>query len=889
MADVTRPTRFRFWLWLIRAIGVIVPQRLRADWRQEWEAELRYRETLLAEWDTLDRRNKLSLLWHSLGALADALWLQPRRWEDEMFQDLRYGVRMLFKTPGFTFAAVLTLALGIGANTAIFSLVNAVLLRPLPYHDPDRLAMLWTDDPKRNIREEGTSYPNFLDWRSQNQSFADLAILSRGIPVVLTGGDESERVMGEFVSANLFPLLGVRPALGRVFSPEDELRRARVVVLSHGLWQRRFGAAPDAIGKTMEINGQKSQVIGVMPADFYFPTKDTQLWEPVTSHWFWDFVRAERFIDPWRVVGRLNPHATFDQAQAEMNAIGQRLAQTYPTTNDNFAGFGVNVVPLLVQFTGKNLQLALWVLLGAVLFVLLIACANVANLLLARGAAREREFAVRAALGAARGRLIRQLLTESALLALASGLLGLGLAALGVRALLALAPAETPRLDEVTIDPGVLAFTAGVSLLTGLLFGLAPAWKISRSNPNEALKEGGRGSSGSLRLQQARGLLVVAECALAVALLACAGLMIRSFMRLQSVDPGFKPEGLLLARVSLPLSLDRTAAQTSAFCQQVVDRVAALPGVQAAGTIGDFLMRMNPDQTITVEGRSADGAGQDGGELTAEWIGYDLFQALSLPLLKGRFFTSQETIDSRVAIINETLARRFFPGEDPIGKRFKFVGEQSAFGWLEIVGVVGDLRRQRLEKQAVSEIYLPGTSIYMDLLLRVDTDPLALAGPVRREIKSVDSTAAVYGITTGAQLAEKLSVGRRFQTGLLALFAAIALVLAAMGIYGVMHYAAAQRTHEIGIRLALGARSADVLWLVIGQGMKLTLLGLAIGLLGAFALSRVISQLLFGVSATDPATFAGVAFVLTAAALLACYLPARRAAKTDPLVALRHE
>jgi predicted permease len=889
MADATRTTRFRFWLQLIRIIGVIVPRRLRADWRQEWEAELRHRESLLAEWDKLDWRNKLALLWHSLGAFADALWLQPRRLEDEMFQDLRYGVRMLLKTPGFTIVAVLTLALGIGANTAIFSLVNAVLLRPLPYHDPDRLAMLWTDDPKRSIREEGTSYPNFLDWRSQSQLFTDMAICSRGFPAVLTGGYEPERVMREFVSANLFPLLGVRPALGRTISPDDEQRRTRVVVLSYGLWQRRFGAAPDAIGKTLEIDGQTSQVIGVMPADFYFPTKDTQLWEPVTVHWFWDVVQAERFIDPWRVVGRLKPHATFDQAQAEMNAIGQRLAQSYRVTNENFAGFGVNVVPLLVQFTGKNLPLALWVLLGAVLFVLLIACANVANLLLARGAAREREFAVRAALGAARGRLIRHLLTESAFLALASGLLGLGLAALGVHVLVASAPADIPRLDEVTIDSGVLGFTIAVSLLTGLLFGLAPAWKISRSNPSEALKEGGRGSSGGLRLRQTRGLLVVAECALAVTLLACAGLMIRSFMHLQSVDPGFKPEGLLLARVSLPLSLDRTSAQTSAFCQQVVDRVAALPGVQAAGTITDFLMRMNPDQTITVEGRSADGAGQDGGELTAEWIGYDLFQALSLPLLKGRYFTRQETIDSRVAIINETLARRFFPGEEPIGKRFKFVGEQSAFGWLEIVGVVGDLRRQRLEKQAVSEIYLPGTSIYMDLFVRVSSDPLALTGPVRREIKSVDSTAAVYGMTTGAQLAEKLSSGWRFQTGLLALFAMIALVLAAMGIYGVMHYVAAQRTHEIGIRLALGARSADVLRLIIGQGMKLTLIGGATGLLASFALSRVMAQLLFGVSATDPTTFAGAAFALVGAALLACYLPARRAAKVDPLTSLRRE
>jgi putative ABC transport system permease protein len=876
-------------LWLIRALGVIVPRRLRAGWRQEWEAELRYREESLAGWDKLDRRGKLALLWHSAGAFMDALWLQPRRMEDEMFQDLRFSLRMLLKNPGFTLVAMLTLAVGIGANTAIFSVVNAVLLRPLPYQDPDRLAMLWTDDPKHDIHEEGVSYPNFLDWRSQNKLFTDMAICSRRNAVVLTGGDEPERVMSDLVSANLFPLLGVRPALGRAFSPEEEIRRARVVVISHGLWRRRFGAAPDVIGKTLEIDGQTSQVIGVMPADFYFPTRDTQLWELASAARFWEFVRAERFTDTWRVVGRLKQQTTFDQAQAEMNTIGQRLAQTYPVTNDNFMGFGVNVVPLLIQFTGKNLRLALWVLLGAVVFVLLIACANVANLLLARGAAREREFAVRAALGAGRGRLIRQLLTESAFLALVSGLLGLGLAAVGVRALIAFAPPDTPRLDEVTIDPGVLGFTVCVSLLTGLLFGLAPAWKVSRSNPNEALKEGGRGSSGGLRLRQTRGLLVVVECAMAVALLASAGLMIRSFMRLQSVDPGFKPEGLLLARVSLPQSLDRTPAQTAAFFPQVIDRVAALPGVQAVGAIGNLLMRGNPDGTITVEGRPPDGSGEGAGELTAENISHDLFQALGMPLLKGRFFTRQETFDSRVVVINETLARRFFPGEDPIGRRFKVGGPQSENNWFEIVGVVGDLRRQRLEKQAVSEFYFPSASNYMDLLVRVRADPLALAGAIRREIRAVDPTAAVYGVTTGPRLLEKLSAGRRFQTGLLALFATVALALAAIGVYGVMRYAVAQRTHEIGIRLALGARSSDVLRLVIGQGMKLTLVGVATGLLASFALSRVMAQLLFGVSATDPATFAGVALTLIGSALLACYLPARRATKVDPLTSLRHE
>jgi putative ABC transport system permease protein len=403
------------------------------------------------------------------------------------------------------------------------------------------------------------------------------------------------------------------------------------------------------------------------------------------------------------------------------------------------------------------------------------------------------------------------------------------------------------------------------------------------------LREGGRGSSGGLRLRQTRGLLVVVECAMAVALLASAGLMIRSFMRLQTVDPGFKPESLLLARVSLPQSTNRTGTQTTAFFRQVIEQVAALPGVRAAGVIEDFIMRRNPDNAITIEGRAPDDASQGAGELIAERVSHDLFQALAMPLLKGRFFTRQETLDSHVVIINETLARRYFPGEDPIGKRFKFGGPQSENNWFEIVGIVGDLRRQRLEKQAVSEVYAPGVSNNMDLLARVSSDPLTLVGPIRREIRSVDPTAAVYGLTTGTHLVEKLGAGRRFQTGLLALFAMVALVLATIGLYGVMRYAVAQRTHEIGIRLALGASSADVLRLVIGQGMRLTLIGVATGLLASFALSRVMTQLLFGVSATDPATFAGVAVALMGAALLACYLPARRATKVDPLTSLRHE
>ncbi len=583
-----------------------------------------------------------------------------------LWQDLRYGARMLMKKPGFTLIAVLTLALGIGATTAIFSVVNAVLLRPLPYKDADRLAMLWTENPRQGIHEEGTSYPTFLDWRAQSQRFTEMAICSRGNPVVLTSANEPERVMGEYVSANLFPLLGVKPALGRAFTPDDEQRRERVVVLSYGLWQRRFGAAPDMVGKTLEINGQNTQVIGVMPMGFYFPTKETQLWEPVTSVRYWERNLAERFTDNWRVVGRLKPDVTLRQAQTEMNAIGQRLAQAYPNADEDFAGFGVNVVPMLDQITGKNLQLALWVLLGAVAFVLLIACANVANLMLARGATREREFALRVALGAGRARLVRQLLTESLLLALAGGALGLLLAAWGVELLVRLAPSGIPRLDEINLDARVLAVALVASLLNGLLFGLLPAWKSAQTDPNVALKEGGRSAAaGSRRLRQS---LVVAEFALAVVLLAGAGLLVRSFLQLQSVNPGFNSENVLLAHVSLPPSPARAGAQSEAFFQQVNERIAALPGVQAAGAIGDLFMKRNPDSSLVIEGR-APLTKQQTGPLIKETVSPGFFQALSVPLLKGRFFAAWENRTSRVVIVNETLAKRVFPSEDPIGKR----------------------------------------------------------------------------------------------------------------------------------------------------------------------------------------------------------------------------
>jgi putative ABC transport system permease protein len=475
---------------------------------------------------------------------------------DGVANDLRHAARVLRRSPSFTAIAIVTLALGIGANTAMFSVVNAVILRPLPYQDPDRLAMLWTNDPKRDIREEGTSYPTFLDWRNQSRTFADMAICSRGNPVTLTGGGDPQRVMGEAVSANLFPLLGVAPMLGRGFSHDEEQRRERVVVLSYTLWQRRFGASREAIGQMLEVDGQAFQVIGVMPAGFYFPTKDVQLWQPATFVEMTvlpsvrDRIWTSRFSDWWRVVGRLRPGATFDDAQAEMTAIGERLAPAYLTTDPGFAGFGVNVVPVLLQTTGRDLQRALWILLGAVGFVLLIACTNVANLLLARGAARQREFALRAVLGAGQVRLVRQLAVESGLLVAGAAVVGLALALAGVRILQAAAPPGIPRLDEMQLDVRVLIFTGSVSILGGLLFAIVPAWKTSRSDPADALKQGGRTGSGGLRLSRARRAFVVVECALAVTLLAGAGLLLKSFARVETVNPGFEGKQVLLVRIT---------------------------------------------------------------------------------------------------------------------------------------------------------------------------------------------------------------------------------------------------------------------------------------------------------------------------------------------------
>jgi predicted permease len=806
-------------------------------------------------------------------------------WLEDFWQDLRFGARMLFKQPGFTAIAVLTLALGIGANITIFSVVNSVLLRPLPYPNSDRLVFLWSDSPKLNIRERASAYANFSEWRDQNKSFEDLAVFDPTV-VTLTGAAEPEQVMSVRASANLFPLLGVAPMLGRTFTADEEQQRVRVVVLSHGLWQRRFGAAPDILGQTLQIDGVSSQVIGVMPGSF-LPDSENRIWEPHTLFPDWEAQKGQRGTGSWQVVGRLKPQVSLAQAQTEMNTIAQRLEQAFPVAN---RGLGVNLVPLQLQYTGSNVRLALWMLFGAVVLVLLIACTNVANLMLARGIAREREMAIRMALGAGRLRLMRQLLTESALISLLGGAVGLLIASWGIRAILSFSPPNIRNLDSVTIDTRVLAFTTVVALLTGLLFGLAPALKISQTQPGAALKEG-RSASGGISGRRLRSLLLITEFSLAVLLLAGAGLLLRSFSKLQAVDPGFDPARVL--HMQLTPARNSTADQWRVFYQLVSERIAALPGVEAAGLTSEIFIGGNPDGLITIEGAAPDSSATARIPFRLDVISEGLFQTLRVPLRKGRFFNAQDKQGAvSVTIINETMARRFWPGEEALGKRFKLGPAQSTNPWLTVVGVVGDMRRQGLERQPIAQIfrpYLQRSERRLILLIRTTGEPTQLAPVVRSEIRAIDKTVLVNGIATlESQLDQRLAE-RRFQTWLLALFSALALLLAAVGIYGLMQQSVALCTREIGTRMALGAQPRDVLRLVIGQGMRLALCGIGIGLLAAFGLTRVLTGLLFGVTATDPTTFIAAPLVLLAVALLACFVPARRATKVDPMVALRHE
>jgi putative ABC transport system permease protein len=791
---------------------------------------------------------------------------------------------MLLKNPGFTLIAVMTLALGIGANTAIFSVVNGVLLSALPYPQPEQLAMVWCDNRRQGIPDDITSYPNFVDWRDRNKTFQGMAGMTSS-NFQLTGVGEPEEIRAATVSVNYFQVIGVAPMLGRGFTAEEERPGANnIVILSHALWQRRFGGDPGILNKTISLSGEPNTVVGIMPPKFQFP-ENTEMWRPLAPS---DRTRAARFGFFLPVVGRLKPGVTRAQAQADLDVIANQIEQQFP----DMAGYGVNVVPVLEQTVGA-IRRALMILFVAVSFVLLIGCANVANLLLARAAVRRREVAVRAALGAGRWRIVRQLLTESMMLAVLGGALGVLLAWWGLRLLVDLSPANIPRIENIRLDGRVLWFTLGLSLLTGLIFGLAPALQTTHLKLSETLKDGGRAGAGGRSAQRIRGILVVAEVALTLALLVCAGLLVRSFWRLQQVDPGFKTDNLLTLRLTLPRSRYRDGAQAVAFFEQLQERLAALPGVVSASVATDIMLRkLATSSNFTIENRP-----QDPSELALE-LPFDrvlpnYFQTMGIQLLRGRAFTAQDGRDSpRVAIVNETFVKRYFPNDDPIDKRFTFGDAGPNAQWITIVGVVRDTKRQGIDQPIRIESWMPlaqSPAGSMDVVLRTTGDPLALSQAAREAVWSLDRDLPIPRIQTMEQNLSARVAQRRLNMLLLGVFALVALVLAAVGIYGVMSYAVTQRKNEIGIRTAMGAQTRDVLRLVLGEGMKLALAGVALGLIATLALTRLMASLLFGVNATDPLTFAAIAGLLIGVALMACLIPAWRATKVDPMVALRYE
>jgi putative ABC transport system permease protein len=808
-----------------------------------------------------------------------------------LLQDLRFGIRVLAKSPGFTLVAVITLALGIGANSAIFSVVNAILLRSLAYEEPERLVLINHDYPKLNLKASVSAY-GYTHYRDTARSFENIAAVS-GWPANLTGQGEPERVAGYQVTPNFFAIFGIAAARGRTFTPEeDQAGRSRVIVLSDNFWQRRFAADPNILNQTVTLNGEGYTVVGIMPPGFEFGREFGQtvdLWKPIvfTNEQLSPGNLTNEYLS---VVARLNPGVAFDQAQAELDLIADNLRQQYMQGRDR-SSWGLAMQSLRELVVG-DIRVALLVLLGAVGFVLLIACANVANLLLARAAARQKEIAIRAAMGAGRFRIIRQLLTESMLLALVGGGLGLALGLWGVDLLVSLNEASIPRANEIGLDGNVLAFTLFVSLLTGAIFGLAPAIQISRTDLHETLKEGGRSGGGGVR-HRVRNGLVILETALALVLLIGAGLLIKSFMQLQRVDPGFRPQGLLVMQLALPNFRYKEPRQIDAFYKQALDEIRALPGVETAGATSVLpLSGMNSSGSFQIEGRVV-----PPGEMSphgARWsVTHDYFEAMGIPLVRGRYFSERDTSDAPgVAIIDEGMARKYWPDEDPVGKRIVFEGTRDNPRWREIVGVVGHVKHTSLDGESRVQYYIPHPqrpAPGMFLAVRTAADPTSLAGAVRGVIQGLDKDLPVFRVRTMDQLVYDAMARQRFSMFLLGIFGALALALAAVGLYGVMAYSVTQRTHEIGIRMALGADRRDVMKMVVGQGMILSLAGLGIGLVAAYGLTRLMSALLFGVSATDPLVFVVISLALAAVAFLASFIPALRATRVDPVVALRYE
>jgi predicted permease len=805
----------------------------------------------------------------------------------QLLQDIRYGVRMMAKNRGFTFFVVAALALGIAANTAIFTIADAVLIRPLPYRDASRLVMVWEDASSYGFPHDTPAPGNFADWKARNRVFEDMAAVAFNRSFNLTGEGNPEEIPGNYVTANLFSVLGARPVLGRDFRASDDVPGApHVVILSQGLFLRRFGGDPHTIGKQIWLNYEKCDVIGVMPRGFQFPDRDPQLWVPAQ---FTEAQLANHGNHHLQVVARLKPSVSLKVANANLAAIAKQLEQEHPSEN---AKVGAYAVPLRDELAGK-MRPAILVLIGAVCFVLLIACANVANLLLARASGRRRELGLRLTLGATRWRITRQLLTESLLLAALAGSVGLFLSTFGTQLLVSLIPEGIAPISASGVDRHVLAVTLVISVVSGILFGIMPALKVSQLDLAASLNQGGRSGIGSgSRLRDA---LVVSEVALAIVLLAGAALMVRSFENLFHVDPGFRPDHVLVVRTPLPRQKYEAFAPRAAFYSQVLARVASLPGVVAAGyTTWVPLTNSGGATGITVEGRPQPASGQMPIP-NCRIISDDYIRALGMKLIDGRVLDQRDgTGAPPVALINQMMARNLWPAQSPIGKRFKVGGYQADSAWITIVGIVGDVHQAGLDSPARPEMYLSYSQQDFGfepeyLAVRTSGDPMRMADAVREQVWAVDQEQPVAGAIPLEDLVDDTLAPRRIQASLFGGFAGMALLLAALGIYAVLSFSVTQRTQEIGVRMALGAQPDDVLSMVLSQGVRLFVLGATIGLAAAFVLSRSLEHLLYGVSATDPVSFAVVTFLLAGVTMLACYFPARRAMRVDPMVALRYE
>jgi predicted permease len=817
---------------------------------------------------------------------------------ETLWYDLSHSIRALFKHPGFTAVAVLSLAIGIGANSAIFSVTNALLLRPLPYKDADRLVILWSRSPGLNVPQDWFSPGQYLDIKTQNDVFDETSI-SIGGSFNLTGQGRPEHIDGARVSSSLFSLLGAGSLLGRVFLPEeDEPGKPQTVILSNGFWKHRFGGDPDVIGRTLTLNGIDFTVVGVMPADFSLNKEvmpavngiqNADLLVPLPMN---ESARANRGNEDFNIFARVKPGITIAQAQADMDIIADRMKQQYPANYPPSGGLTISIVPLLEQVVG-DISLPIRVLFGAVGFVLLIACANVANLLLARAATRQKEIAIRAALGASRLRLTRQLLTESMLLALAGGSMGVLIALFEIKVLRAVAPDNIPRVNEVSIDGRVMLFTCFIALLTGFVFGLAPALRASRVDPGEALKEGGRnsGSASGGGGSRTRKLLVISEVALSLLLLIGAVLLLRSYRRIGNAYPGFDPHNVLSLRLQLPSARYPTPDSIISFFRRVGEALNRSPEIQSVATTYSLPMSTVALawEPITVEGYVPKNS-QDLIISNVRIVSPGYFHVMGVSLLKGRYFDPHDTRGAPEAVIvDQTFAERFWPNEDPIGKRLQ---PGSSGSWRTVVGVISDAKEYSSEKEPPIAVYFPFEQYVarsMFLVIRTISDPAQMTPAITNEIQALDPDMPVFDVNTMDQRLRFSLSRRRFSMFLLGAFAVIASILAAIGIYGVMSYSVTQRTHEIGVRLALGARPGSILTFVIRQGFVLASIGTGVGLIAAFILTRVMSSLLFEVSVTDPFTFVAAPLLLASVSLLASYIPARRAAGVDPMVALRRE